>query len=130
MRCVVREPGDKTKVESADVNNGLNVLIKIPVLGSAAGELGSLVTITAVKGMPDGVFFKQKVAGLTCSTGGGCRDGTMYFCLSKCGCPALWQDLFKTYIIPVIAEAANHHKHKVCQLFLLLLMGFCNYDKI
>lgn len=81
MRCVVREPNQADKkVQAMGVNNELNILIKIPTLGSAAGEIARLVTVTAIPSMPHDVFFKAEVKGLTSSSSGGDRMGYIYFC--------------------------------------------------
>ena len=76
LRLVVRERGQADpKVEATHINSSLNILIKVPVLGSSAGEIGPLVTITAIPTMPEDVFFKYTVPGLTHSAGVGDRDG-------------------------------------------------------
>ena len=111
IRCVIKTPGSKEKVDATNVNESLDVLIKIPTLGSACGEIGRLVTLVAVPDMPENQFFKCRVAGLVnhCSSD---RDGLLYLCKSKAGCAALWRDMFLEFIIPTIDSSAMHHQHK------------------
>lgn len=104
LRCVVRNKDRTGKVEATHIDSSLNLLVKIPTLGSASGEIGRLVTIVAIGTMPEGVFFKSAVSGLTHSSSGADRVGYMYFCKSKGGCPALWKDLFMTFIIINLGE--------------------------
>lgn len=112
MRCVVRNRDRTGKVEAKNVNSALDLLVKIPTLGSASGELGRLVSIVAIPELGADDYFKATVAGFTISTNGADRDGYIYFCHSKCGCAKLWQDIFMTFIIPTIASAAEYYQHK------------------
>lgn len=111
MRCVVRPRGQvDSKVEALKCECGLPLVIKVPTLGSASGELGRLHAIIAVPTMADGVFFKASVDGFVVASGPNSRSGVLYLCKSRAGNAALWRDIFLTFIIPTIASAAEHFK--------------------
>ncbi|MBC7473114.1 MAG: hypothetical protein H7263_02395 [Candidatus Sericytochromatia bacterium] len=115
--CVVREYGEKKRVQSVGVNLGLNVLFKIFGLGNAAGELAPLLVIVGVKGIPPNKFFKASVPGLNHSTER--TAGTMYFAHSKMGCDDMWEDIFLTFVIPFLKGAADFHQHRVGIFWIL-----------
>ena len=123
---VYREVGNKDKVETL-ANNDTAIGIKIVALGSAGGEIDRLVSVIAVKEMEEGTFVKQTVAGFTHSASGGDRDGTVYFCKTRGGCSALWQDVFLTFVIPTIKSSADHYKHKVRRVILSVVVVLCYF---
>lgn len=117
--CTILDSPDE-KVESVGVTEDLAILIKLYVLGNAMGELGKMVAIVAVDGIPEGEFFECHIPGFTNTTI--CDAvGSVYLCASKAGCPALWQHLFLTYIIPEIEKSDGVHQPKV-RIYIYIYM--------
>ena len=109
--CVVRDRGDRKKVESGQTNNELDILLKIFALACAAGEMGRLVVMIAIKEMPEDAFFKAIIPGLSHTMGvGEAQNGFLYFSKDRGGTPEMWSDIYLSFVIPTIKASADFHK--------------------
>jgi hypothetical protein len=76
------------------------------MLCNAAGTIGDLIFIVQVDKVPEGLYYKVEIPGLSA---GGTVDakGYIYYCSTRAGNAALWINYFETIAIPNMAKNAT-----------------------
>jgi hypothetical protein len=126
--CHIHDKGDTdidTKwqpLNNSRIPSEMNLLVKWMHLCNALGECSDLTLIVAVLSMAPDTFCVQEVMGMS-----NCDKpcpGRLYFCESRAGCAAVWNDYFIKVVVPTLTASDNMHKHKVCFYYSWLWLTY------